>query len=288
MNKSGRRIFIKMSSSKNNPIGVFDSGVGGLTVVKQLTRRLPKEDIVYFGDTARVPYGPKSAKTIERFSVENVLFLLRFGVKCIVVACNTSSSIALGLLRNSFKVPIIGVIEPGAREALSVTRSYRIGVIGTQATISSEAYENEIYRIAGVEYLKKADSIRVFSKSCPLFVSLAEEGWVSGAITRQIADRYLRVFKKNRVDTLVLGCTHYPLLKSVIASVLGRGVCLIDSAVQCAIETQRLLYGEGILSENKRQGALKFFTSDEPQKFAELSRRFLGNRINCIKRPEDV
>ena len=288
MNKSDRRISIQMSDSKNNPIGVFDSGVGGLTVAKQLIRYLPKEDIIYFGDTARVPYGTKSAKTVERFSVENVLFLLRFKVKCIVVACNTSSSIALPLLKRSFRVPIIGVIEPGAREALSATRNSRIGIIGTTATISSRAYENELSRLAKAEFLEKHSGLKVIAQSCPLFVSLAEEGWLNDTITKQVAQRYLAVFKNNKIDTLILGCTHYPLLKDAIASVLGKAVALVDSAKQCAIETERVLYRDGLLNDKRAQGRLKFFVSDEPQKFVSLGKRFLGSSITCIRRSDEL
>lgn len=277
-----------MANNNRNPIGVFDSGVGGLTVVKQLIRYLPKEDIIYFGDTARVPYGTKSTKTVERFSVENALFLLRFKVKCIVVACNTSSSIALLLLKQSFKVPIIGVIEPGAREALSATRNSRIGIIGTTATISSRAYENEISRLVNAEFLEKRSGLKVVSRSCPLFVSLAEEGWLNDTITRQVARRYLSVFKNNKIDTLILGCTHYPLLKNAIASVLGKKVALVDSAKQCALEAERVLYRDGLLNDKSRAGSLKFFVSDEPKKFVSLGKRFLGNNITCIRRSDEL
>lgn len=273
---------------KYRPIGVFDSGVGGLTVVKELIRHLPHEDIIYFGDTARVPYGTKSAKIIERFSVENALFLLEFGVKCIVIACNTSSSIALHILRENFKVPITGVIEPGVRAALSVTRNGRIGVIGTHATVSSRAYEKEIRRIAEFEHLKKSNQIKIISQSCTLFVPLVEEGWIGGPITRQIAQRYLYIFKQSKIDTLILGCTHYPLLAGVISSVLGRGVCLVDSATQCAIETERVLDVNGILNDKEAKGAHKFFVSDEPQKFAKMGEKFLGENIKCIRRKDDV
>lgn len=276
-----------MADRKNSPIGVFDSGVGGLTVVKQIIKYLPKEDIVYFGDTARVPYGTKSAETVEKFSVENVMFLLRFGVKCIVVACNTSSSIALPLLRESFKVPVIGVIEPGAREALSATRNGRIGIIGTAATVSSCAYEKEIRRLARCEYPENSTSLKIVSGSCPLFVSLAEEGWINDPITKQVAERYLSVFRKNRVDTLILGCTHYPLLKNAIASVLGEKVRLVDSAGQCAKEVQRVLYKEGLLNDKRAKGRHRFFASDEPEKFAVSGRRFLGEKITCIRRMDE-
>jgi len=268
-----------MSYEKKNPIGVFDSGVGGLTVVKQMLRYLPKEDIVYFGDTARVPYGTKSAETIERFSVENTLFLLRFKVKCIVVACNTSSSIALNLLKSSFKVPVIGVIEPGTREALSATRSGHIGIIGTRATISSGSYESELRRMAKAEFLEKQHRLKIISRSCPLFVPLAEEGWLNDVITKKVAERYLEIFKNNRIDTLILGCTHYPMLKNVIASVLGNSVCLVDSAKQCAIEVERVLYREGLRNEGKTKGRLKFFVSDEPEKFSVAGKKFLGENF---------
>lgn len=277
-----------MANEKSNPIGVFDSGVGGLTVVKQLIKYLPHEDIVYFGDTARVPYGTKSAKAIEKFSVENALFLLRFSVKCIIVACNTSSSIALSLLKKSFKVPVIGVIEPGAREALAATRNSRIGVIGTSATIASKAYEVQLKRLAGCEFMEKQSKLKIFSQSCPLFVPLAEEGWLNDSVTKQVAIKYLSGFKKNNVDTLVLGCTHYPLLKSVIASVMGNNTRLVDSARQCAVEAERILYSEGLLNFKKAKGCLKFFVSDAPEKFAGLGRKFLGSSIKCIKRSIDV
>ena len=277
-----------MIPDKRDPIGVFDSGVGGLTVVKQLINCLPSEDIVYFGDTARVPYGTKSAKTIERFSIENVLFLLRFNVKCIVVACNTSSSIAIPLLQNSFKAPIIGVIEPGAREALSATRSGRIGIVGTSATVSSGAYEKELKSLAKCEFLEKQGRLRVLSRSCPLFVPLVEEGWLNDAITKDVAGKYLNIFKKNKTDTLLLGCTHYPLLKPAIASVLGKGVSLVDSARQCAVETERVLYREELLNNKKTRGRIKFFVSDAPEKFAAAGKRFLGSDIKCIRRHEDV
>jgi glutamate racemase len=184
-------------------------------------------------------------------------------------------------------VPVIGVIEPGAREALSATQSGRIGVIGTNATISSRAYENQIHRLAEREYLDKRRGIKVFSQSCPLFVPLAEEGWLSGSVTRQTAERYLSFFKKNKVDTLILGCTHYPLLKSIIGSVLGRGVRLVDSARQCAVEVEKVLYNEGLLGDSRAKGTLRFFVSDEPQRFAVLGRRFLGSNIKCTRRIDE-
>ena len=179
---------------KNRPIGIFDSGVGGLTVVKEIFKSLPNEEIVYLGDTARVPYGTKSLETIKRFSIENVEFLMRFNVKLIVVACNTSSSISLPILRNTFKIPIVGVIAPGVKKALTVTKTNKIGVIGTPATVRSKAYESEIKRIS--------KNTKVFSKACPLFVPLAEEGWTNGSITSEVAKKYLASFSRKRIDTL--------------------------------------------------------------------------------------
>ena len=205
-------------------IGVFDSGVGGLTVVKELIRQLPFEDIIYFGDTARVPYGIKSKETIIRFSIENILFLLKQDVKLICVACNTVSSVALPIIRNHFRVPIVGVLTPGVREAVYATQNRRIGVIGTNSTIKSRAYENEIKQLNPL--------VKVTALTCPLFVPFVEEGWLSGKVVLEVARTYLKPLKSAGVDTVILGCTHYPLLKSVIKEVLGEKVELIDSARQ--------------------------------------------------------
>ena len=263
-------------SSARKPIGVFDSGLGGLTVVKALMRELPKESIVYFGDTARVPYGSKSKSTIVKFSMENVEFLLRFGVKCIVIACNTSSSWALPTLRRYFKVPIIGVIRPGARAAVQQTSTKRIGVIGTDATIRSRAYEMEIKRLD--------PTMTVFSQSCPLFVPMVESGWLNGSVSIQIADTYLADIKRQHVDTLILGCTHYPLLTSVIAKAVGPSVTLVDSATQTAAETKGLLAWGEQLRTAKVRPAHRFFVTDEPQHFARLGQRFLGKAIRSVER----
>lgn len=258
------------------PIGVFDSGIGGLTVVKELMSCLPKEDIIYFGDTARVPYGTKSPNTVIKFSVEDALFLLRFKVKMIVIACNTSSSYGLPELKKNFKVPIIGVIKPGAEEAVRVTSTGRVGVIGTAATIRSAAYERAIKEID--------PAIRVFSRPCPLFVSLVEEGWLNDGITREIAVRYLRPLKEKKIDTLILGCTHYPLLKEVIGAQMGKGVTLIDSAKQVARHVQEVLAGENLISGGKHMAKYKFYVSDEPTKFALAGEKFLRKKINFVKK----
>lgn len=260
----------------DRPIGVFDSGIGGLTVVKEIMRYLPYEDIVYFGDTARVPYGTKSPNTVIKFSIENALFLLRFNVKLIVVACNTSSSYSLPILKNNFKVPVMGVINPGAEEATKITRCGRIGVIGTFATIQSAAYEKEIKKINS--------DLKVFSQACPLFVPLAEEGWLNDKVTYEIAKRYLKPLKDKGIDTLILGCTHYPLLKEVIKGVTGKGVALIDSAKQIACHAKEVLIWKGELSKRKKAGRYRFYVSDEPKKFAKSGERFLGQKIGFVKK----
>lgn len=256
-------------------IGVFDSGVGGLTVVRELIRELPSEDIVYFGDTARVPYGIKSRETIIRFSIENILFLLKHDVKLICVACNTASSVALPVLKNNFKVPMVGVIGPGAKEAVYATRNKRIGVIGTKGTIKSRTYEKEI---------KQLDpSVKVSTVACPLFVPFAEEGWLSGPVVEEVARKYLKPLMNAKVDTVILGCTHYPLLKSVIRQVMGEKVALIDSAKQIAIEVKNILDSEGALIKSRR-GKQSFYVSDNPEWFQGLAQRFLGKPVSGVKK----
>lgn len=263
-------------------IGVFDSGIGGLTVVKELTKQLPYEDIIYLGDTARVPYGTKSESTVIRFTLENILFLLRGKVKLIVIACNTSSSIALDMVKKYFKIPIIGVIKPGVKEAVYATRNKRIGVIGTAATIRTGAYEFEIKRFD--------PTIKVTSCACPLFVPLVEEGWISEKITFDIATEYLKPLKKNNVDTLILGCTHYPLLKSVIKKIMGENVVLIDSAMQVAREVKESLRNEGRLNSKRPLKSIKriFNVTDEPQAFLKLAKRFLGYPIKEVRKVDYV
>lgn len=269
------------AAGQQKAIGVFDSGVGGLTVVKELIKQLPGENIVYFGDTARVPYGTKSKDTIIKFSVENVKFLLKFDVKLIVVACNTASSIALSSLMFHFKIPIVGVIRPGAKAAVRLTKNKRIGVIGTRTTILSESYEDEIKR-----YDK---SIKVISRSCPLFVPLVEEGLISDSVTKEMAQRYLKPLKKAKVDTLILGCTHYPLLKYIIKDVMGSGVNLVDSAHQTAEEVRDLIFEKGLANSLKEIPRHDFYVSDEPDNFIKIGRRFLGKALKHVERvKEDV
>lgn len=258
------------------PIGVFDSGVGGLTVVSALRKILPNESIVYFGDTARVPYGTKSQETVTRFSVENVEFLMRHNVKLVVVACNTASSLSLDFLKRCFKVPIIGVIDPGARGAIRATRSRRIGVIGTQATVSSLAYEKAMKRID--------PAIKCFAQGCPLFVPLVEEGWLDTKVTREVVSVYLKGLKAKRIDTLILGCTHYPLLKAVIQKEMGSNVALVDSATEVAKEAKEILDASGLLNSSKGKKDQQFFVSDEPARFVKIGERFLKTRINCARK----
>lgn len=266
--------------TRDNPIGIFDSGVGGLTVVRALTKEMPNEDIIYYGDTARVPYGTKSASTIKRFTIENALFLLNFKVKLIIIACNTSSAIGLPFLSRYFSVPIIGVIKPGAKAAVRATRNGKIGVIGTAATVSSRAYDDEIR--------SHNCRLKVFSRSCPLFVPLVEEGWLDGAVVDIAARRYLAPLKGSKIDTLILGCTHYPLLKGAIAKVMGKTVKLIDSAQESAKEASNLLDECGLRAAKRSEGKAMFYVSDAPDKFSCLARRFLGRDVDMARRVKDV
>lgn len=262
--------------SDARPVGIFDSGVGGLTVFSEVEKILPREEIIYFGDTARVPYGTKSKETVTRFSVENIEFLMKHNVKLILVACNTASSLSLAFLKRCFRVPIIGVIEPGARNAVNITRNDRIGVIGTNATISSEAYEKAIKKIS----LK----VSVYSRSCPLFVPLAEEGWADEKVTGDVAAIYLNGLKKKNIDTLILGCTHYPLLKNIIGKVMGPKVSLVDSAREVAKEAKSILDANGLLNKSAGSKKHKFFVSDEPEHFIRLGEKFLKRKITGIRK----
>ncbi len=256
------------SQSSQLPIGVFDSGMGGLTVVQQLRRVLPHEDVVYLGDTARVPYGTKSPSTVIRFSREDTQFLLQQNVKAVVVACNTASAWALPTLEKTYDLPIFGVILPGVRAALAKTRTGRIGVIGTSATIRSRAYSNGL--------LARREELQIFSQPCPLLVPLVEEGWNSRPVTRQILREYLRPLLRHRIDTLVLGCTHYPLLKTAIRAVVGPKVALVDSAESCAVYVKERLEHLGLLCGGRRRaGTIRPYVTDETDRFAELADRFL-------------
>jgi len=261
--------------SEERPICMFDSGIGGLTVLRAIGDRLPDERIIYFGDTARLPYGTKSKDTITRFSREIVEFLMGMNPKMIVVACNTASAYSLGDLKRAVDIPVIGVIEPGARAAVRATRNRKVGVIGTRATIQSGAYLDAV----------QADDpgVKVFSKDCPLFVPLIEEGWMDQQVTLDIAREYLKHLVECGVDTLILGCTHYPLLKKVIGRVMGRDVILVDSAEETALEVEHALADLGQLSDSLQGPRCDIFVSDMHLNLRLQVERFLGFSIPRIR-----
>ncbi len=260
---------------RDAPIGVFDSGLGGLTVVRALRAMLPRESLVYVGDTARVPYGPKSPETVRRFALQIAEWLVAEGVKAIVVACNTATAHALADLQAVLTVPVIGVIEPGARAAVAATRTQRIGVIGTSGTIASGAYERAIHLQSPIA--------TVHSRACALLVPCVEEGWISHPATRLIVHEYLAPFADAGIDTLVLGCTHYPLLDAVIADEVGPTVRLIDSAEETARETHHVLASRALLSAREAAPTLRVVASDAPDRFLALGRRFLGEAMADVE-----
>lgn len=262
--------------SDARPIGVFDSGIGGLTVVKALTAQLPSENIVYFGDTARVPYGPKSSTVVREYAEEDTSVLLKHDVKLIVVGCNTVSAVALDVVQKKAKVPVVGVILPGAAAAANATQSKRIGIIGTIGTIQSNAYVHAIRALNS--------EIKVFSQPCPLFVPLAEEGWIDHKATELIALEYLFPLKQEKVDTLILGCTHYPLLKEVITKVTENRWTLIDSGEATASVVAETLHAEGLENKSSMRPHLQFLVSDVPHRFAEIGERFLGQKLGRVQR----
>ncbi|MEA3364389.1 MAG: glutamate racemase [Candidatus Hydrogenedentes bacterium] len=259
----------------NAAIGIFDSGVGGLTVFARVAQRLPHESIIYLGDTARVPYGTKSGETVQRYAAACANVLVSRGIKMLVVACNTASAHALETLRKDLDVPVIGVIMPGAQAAVERTRNGRIGVIGTASTIGSKAYDDAI--------LGLAPSARVFSKACPLFVPLAEEGWVDGAVPRQVARIYLEELLDNGVDTLVLGCTHYPLLRDILEETVGAQVSLVDSA-EATSHAVAAMMDELCLSRDPNASLeYTYLVTDAPENFARVGERFLGHAISPVE-----
>ncbi|MEZ4601584.1 MAG: glutamate racemase [Syntrophotaleaceae bacterium] len=255
-------------------IGVFDSGIGGLTVLKEILRFLPGEELFYLGDTARVPYGTKSPATVLRYAVEAAGFLVRRQVKMLVVACNTASSVAISELEQRYCLPVMGVIEPGARRAASVTRSGKVGVIGTEGTIRSGAYTRAIQALD--------PDIRVFPSPCPLFVPLVEEGWVDHQVAHLVAREYLEPLKDQGIDTLVLGCTHYPLLKTTLRQVLGDEVMLIDSAEETAHLVAALLGKNGFL-RSAAPGHPRYFVTDDPGRFTKVGGAFVGSLLQDVE-----
>ena len=271
-------MWCEVALDRNLPIGIFDSGVGGLTVYRALHEHLPNERFVYLGDTARVPYGTKSLATVERYAVENAQFLAAHGIKLLVVACNTASALALPAIRQALDIDAVGVIGPGARAAVASSSGKRIGVIATESTVQSGAYTQAI---------QKADpNAAVIERACPLFVPLAEEGWADEDVARSVAETYLKDFRSS-IDTLVLGCTHYPILKSVIQESVGAQVELIDSGEATAREVKSLLKEKGLAGASSGTGALErqlcddldhFYVTDAAERFARVAERFLGSK----------
>ena len=262
--------------NNSRPIGIFDSGVGGLTVLQAVRQRLPRENIIYLGDTARVPYGTKSRETIERYAVEDAAFLVEKGIKMIVVACNTASAMSRERLRREFNLPILSVLGPGARMAVRLTCNRRIGVIATEATIESRAYEEAIRESRGQQELE------IFARACPLFVPLVEEGETDSPITRLVAEKYLAPLRGERIDTLVLGCTHYPLLKQVIAGTIGEEVSLVDSADATAEETANLLERENLSNQSEGKGSYRFYVTDAAKRFHRIAENILGEPLSHL------
>lgn len=267
-----------MKIDRDAPIGVFDSGVGGLTVAREIMRNLPSEKIVYFGDTARVPYGSKSKETIIRYSRQIIRFLQEQQVKAIVIACNTASAFALDAVRHDLEIPVLGVIGAGAVVAAQETKNKRVGVIGTIGTVGSGIHE---------EYLRKLDpEITVIGKACPLFVPLVEEGWMHDPVTFEVARRYLRELQEREIDTLILGCTHYPLLRSTIGQIMGEGVRLVNPAYETALELKRLLTEENLLSTGKEQEEFpyRFYVSDLADKFKSFANSILPYDVEMTQK----
>lgn len=266
------------SGGTRAPIGVFDSGVGGLTVLRAIHAHLPGESTIYLGDTARVPYGPKSPETVRRYAREAADFLIERGVKALVIACNTATAHAYGALSESLDIPVVGVVEPGAREAAAASDSGIIGVIGTRGTVASGSYERAILAVRPHAIVRSA--------ACPLFVALAEEGWVSGEVPELTARRYLEPLLEADVDTLVLGCTHYPLLRGLLAQVAGAGVRLVDSAEATARETVRMLATGRLAASEGGLLTREYFVTDDTRLFGELAELFLGGPVERVEAVE--
>ena len=260
----------------NRPIGVFDSGLGGLTVLKEIMGLIPTESVVYFGDCGRVPYGTKSKETIIKYTFQNIRFLLNQDIKMIVIACNTASAYSLELVKHSFDIPVIEVVQPGALTAVRTTANKKVGVIGTPATINSGAYEKAINRIDG--------SIEVHSKACPLFVPLVEEGWWNNDIAARVAEEYLLPLKDKGIDTLVLGCTHYPLLQDTICKVMGAEVTLVSSAQEVAKAVRDVVGENGFGRNESIKPVYRYYTSDSVEKFESLGSSFLNRNIHSAEK----
>ncbi|NLO82573.1 MAG: glutamate racemase [Clostridiales bacterium] len=260
----------------DRPIGVFDSGLGGLTVIKELMAQLPNEDVVYFGDTARLPYGTRSRETIVKYSIQCIRFLMRKNVKAVVIACNTASSMAIQAVKEAFDIPVIGVIEPGAEAAARVTRNNKVGIIGTQATVASGAYPTLIKKIN--------PDIETYGVACSLFVPIVEEGWSDTEIAYLTACRYLNDLKSLGVDTIILGCTHYPLLANTISKVVGPGVTLVNPAVDAVRQVKEMLIERNMLREGGGPGHYRYYLSDFSQRFKQIGSNFLNTDIEYAEK----
>ncbi|MFN8641380.1 MAG: glutamate racemase [Candidatus Binatia bacterium] len=271
MSRAKRRPAPRRPDARERAIGIFDSGIGGLTVVRALTKLLPHESLVYLGDTGRYPYGTKSADVVRRYSLENTAFLVDKQIKLLVVACNTSTALALDAVRARVDVPVVGVIEPGAHAAARATRNRKIGVIGTEGTIRSGEYTRALRTVRS--------DLEIYTRACPLFVPLAEEGWVDNEVAGRAARLYLTSLARSGIDTLILGCTHFPLLKAVIGATMGSRVRLIDSGVATAAAVQEALAAEG-LGRRRGVGETSFFVTDAPERFVKVGARFLGAQVD--------
>nr|WP_024834841.1 glutamate racemase [Clostridium sp. 12(A)] len=265
-------------ADRNSPIGVFDSGVGGLTVVREIMRQMPEERLVYFGDTARVPYGTKSKDTIVRYTRQNIRFLMTQDVKAIVIACNTATAFALETVEKELDIPVIGVIHAGAKTAVEATRNGKIGIIGTEGTIRSGVYTKVMEEMKG--------GLEVIGKPCPLFVPLVEEGLLHDSVTDEIASRYLSELKGKFIDTLVLGCTHYPLLRSTVGRVMGPEVTLVNPAYETALELKQVLSESQLLNEENEssQDKYRFYVSDLAEKFTNFASSILPDQVKQTKK----
>lgn len=260
----------------NRPIGVFDSGIGGLTVLKELIKQLPDEDFIYFGDTARVPYGPRPKETIIKYTLKALEFLASKDTKAIVIACNTATAIALEEAKKQFDLPLIGVIEPGSKAAIKLTRNKKIGVIATVGTINSSEYQNRIQ--------KDLPEAKVIGKACSLFVPIVEEGWEDTDVAELTAQKYLSELKEQDIDTLVLGCTHYPVLREQISKVIGDNVVLVNPAYESAKATKEVLMEKNILSGKKDGGTCTYYSSGEPEKFKEIGENIVKYKIDKVEK----
>lgn len=255
----------------NRPIGVFDSGFGGLTVLKEIMNYMPSESLVYFGDNGRAPYGTKSKETVIKYTFQNIRFLLNHNIKMLVIACNTASAYSYELVKNNFDIPVIEVVKPGAAAAVNATRNGKIGVIGTPGTINSGVYKEAINSLDS--------SVDIFFKACPIFVPLVEEGWWDNDVARLTAEEYLIPIKNEGIDTLVLGCTHYPLLSKTISAVVGDGVKLVSSALEVAKEVRSVINERDIARDKALKPVYKYYTSDSVEKFETLGSTILGREI---------